>query len=322
MSVRWHRSASLVILALCPHFTRAQGPIAPPPASTEPLRAYQNSKDGLRLQLQDILDLARQGNISGLESLIGQMEIPNSGDWFVKAYGSERGASYSAAYENDLQRNGSNFEAFQRQLTNQEGDFLVRKVNDAPAPGMEERMLDGLQGGTQIYFASWKRRGSSAETRGNPAGYFVFVDGSFRLIRAFDLMPNRPMMGSASGAPRGDWSASSGNSADNDPAGYPRNGPLQSGVQVASPPKCDYCPSAEYSDLARRNHLRGSVVLQVTVQPDGSATDIQVSNTPDPELSRLAIENVSRWRFRPALDKAGNAVAYRLAVEVTFRLAY
>jgi TonB family protein len=314
-------SVPILILFYSPLFAQPQGPITPPPASAETLRAYQNSPDALRLQLQDILDVARQGNASGLQSLIRQMEIPNSGDWFGKAYGNERAGSYAQAYESDLQRNGSNFEGLLRQLAGQDGDFLARKVNDAPAPGMEERMLDGLQSGTPVYFASWKRRGSSPDARGNPVGYFVFVDGNFRLIRAFDLLPNRPMIGSASSAPRGNWSTGSGNSADNAPADRPRNGPLQLGVQVASMPKCNYCPPAEYSEIARKNHLRGSVLLQVIVQPDGSATDIQTTNTPDLELSRLATEDVSRWRFQPALDAAGNAVAYRLAVEVTFRLA-
>jgi TonB family protein len=313
-------SVPILILFYSPLFAQPQGPIAPPPASAEILRASQNSPDGLRLQLQDILDVARQGNASGLQSLIKQMEIPNSSDWFVKAYGSERAASYSPSYENDLQRNGSNFEALLRQLTSQDGNFLVRKVNDAPAPGMEERMLDGLQGGTPVYFASWKRRASSPDARGNSVGYFVFVDGSFRLIRAFDLLPNRPLMGSASGAPRGTWSTVPGNSADNVPGSAPSNGPVQPRIRFSSYPTCVYCPDPGYSEAARKKHLQGSVVLQMTVQPDGSATDIQVLKSPDPELSQLAMDAVSRWRLKPALNADGDAVAYREPVEVTFRL--
>ena len=297
----------ILLLGLAALCARSQGPIAPPSAASEFPHAYSASADGLRLELQDVLDVARQRNAAGLESLIRKMALPDAANWFSKAYGSERAAGFASAYGGDLPRNESNLDALLQQLVNDDGEFSVREVNGAPAPGMEEHMLDGLQGGTELFFASWKKRGAAPNFRGRPVGYFVFADGSFRLIRAFDTMPARPAPGSGTAVPRGNWSAAPGAAAGSAPA----NGPVQPGVRAVSWPTCDYCPNAEYSDAARKHHLEGSELLHVMVQPDGSVTDIQVMKSLDPELSQMAIDGVSRWRFKPALDANGEAVPYK-----------
>ena len=63
------------------------------------------------------------------------------------------------------------------------------------------------------------------------------------------------------------------------------------------------------------------MVLQTIVQPDGSATDMQVVKSSDPELTQMAMDGVSRWRFKPARDEEGEPVPYRVAIDVSFRLA-
>jgi TonB family protein len=324
MSLGQRISVSFLMLVFFPFCALSQGPIAPNHAPEEPAGTFQNSPDGLRLQLQVIFDVARQRDASRLESLIKQMEIPDATDWFARAYGNERAESFAESYRRDLPRNEMNFQAILQQPANDAGDVATRKVNDAPAPGMEERMLDGLQGGTEVFFASWKKLGASPDFRGRPVGYFVFVDGSFRLIRAFDLMSTRPMIGSGAAVPRGNWSPPPDGAPGNVPASGPTNGPsngaVQPAVRIASWPKCDFCPDPEYCKAARKKRLEGSVVLQVTVQPDGSATDLQVIKSPDPELSQMAIDGVSSWRFSPALSTGGEAVPYKLPIEVTFRL--
>jgi TonB family protein len=311
----------LLLPALFPFFTGAQGPIAPPSAPAESARADQNSSDGLQLRLQDLLNAAEDRDVPKLKSLIKQMEIPNYEDWFAKAYGKERGESYAGSYGRDLARNQSDLETLFLQLANDDGEIATRKVNDAPAPGMEVRMLDGLQGAAEIFFASWKKRDSSADSRGNPIGYFVFHDGSFRLVRAFRIIAINPMMSSHSATFQDARPGQSGRAPDNLPSSGQINGPIRSAVRFSTFPTCDYCPPAEYSKAARKKHLEGTVVLQAMIQPDGSATDIQVVKSPDPELSQMAMDSVSRWRFNPARNTDGEAVPYKFGIEVNFRLA-
>jgi len=311
---------SLLFPLMFPVFAHAQGPISPPHVPAESLGAYQDSPDGLRMQLQDVLAVARERNAPQLDSLIKQMEIPNYEDWFTKAYGNERAGLWAMPYGRDLARSESDFEALLLQLADEDGEIAARKVNDSPAPGMEEHMLDGLQGAAEIFFANWKKRDASSVSRGNPIGYFVFIDGRFRLVRTFRIMAIRPVTGFRSPASQGIWSAPISRAQDNLPSSGQNDGPIPSGVRAASMPTCADCPSPEYSQEARKKHLEGTVQLQVLIQPDGLASEIQVVKSPDPELSQMAVAGVSGWRFNPARDADGDAVPDSIPIEVTFRI--
>jgi periplasmic protein TonB len=93
--------------------------------------------------------------------------------------------------------------------------------------------------------------------------------------------------------------------------------PGQNGVTY---PVCAYCPRPDYSDEARRAKYQGTVILNVIVLPDGRASSIEVITSPGLGLDTKAIEAVRNWRFTPAHDAAGHAVAARINVEVLFQL--
>lgn len=85
-------------------------------------------------------------------------------------------------------------------------------------------------------------------------------------------------------------------------------------------PSCLYCPEPQYSEDARKAKYQGTVVLQVVIQPDGHATNIEVVKSPGLGLGEKAIEAVRTWRFKPALGPNGKPVATLTPIEVTFRL--
>jgi TonB family protein len=70
--------------------------------------------------------------------------------------------------------------------------------------------------------------------------------------------------------------------------------------------------SPSYPELARRMHVGGTVVLLVTVQPDGAVSKTKVESG-HPLLSAAAEEAVKRWRFVPGPD------ASQSEVEVNFK---
>src|ERR1700733_3747583 len=75
--------------------------------------SYEDSTEGLQLQLQDILAAARENNQPKLELLIEQMEIPNHERWFTDNFGQEKGESWAGPYGRDLVKNEQEFqEAF------------------------------------------------------------------------------------------------------------------------------------------------------------------------------------------------------------------
>jgi TonB family protein len=65
--------------------------------------------------------------------------------------------------------------------------------------------------------------------------------------------------------------------------------------------------SPTYPELARRMHVAGTVVLLVTIQPDGkvSATKVESGHA---LLVPAAQDAVSRWRFAPAPEASESEI--------------
>jgi TonB family protein len=90
----------------------------------------------------------------------------------------------------------------------------------------------------------------------------------------------------------------------------------QDGVTYAS---CLSCPEPSTTKGARKRHVSGNVVMQVIVQPNGRATDIQLIQGLDPELDKKALAAVQKWRFKPALGRDGKPVATKTMIQQAFR---
>jgi protein TonB len=97
-------------------------------------------------------------------------------------------------------------------------------------------------------------------------------------------------------------------------------GAFRPGTGGVGYPSCLYCPEPQYSEDARKAKFQGIVVLQVVIQPDGHATNIQVVKGAGLGLDEKAIEAVRTWRFKPAIGPSGTPVATITPIEVNFRL--
>jgi TonB family protein len=117
-------------------------------------------------------------------------------------------------------------------------------------------------------------------------------------------------------APRPNGSPQSAEQSD--PAA--KKGPFRPGKDGVGYPSCSYCPSPAYTPEARKAKFEGVVLLQVIIQTNGRATDIQVVRSLPYGLEGNAIKAVLKWRFKPARGPDGKPVAVVTAVEVTFRL--
>ena len=85
-------------------------------------------------------------------------------------------------------------------------------------------------------------------------------------------------------------------------------------------PTCDYCPSPPYTQEARSAQVQGSVLLSLTVLPDGKTADIHVERGLGYGLDESAVNTVKKWRFKPVLGSDGRPVAVMFSVQVVFRL--
>ena len=66
-----------------------------------------------------------------------------------------------------------------------------------------------------------------------------------------------------------------------------------------------------YPELARRMHVSGTVVVHLTIAPDGSVSDAKVESG-HALLGPAAQEAVKRWKFEPSSDTSD------LTVDVNF----
>jgi TonB family protein len=105
-----------------------------------------------------------------------------------------------------------------------------------------------------------------------------------------------------------------------DPIPAPKGRIARAGVGGTSIPSCIYCPTPTYTNKARAAKYEGTVVLQVTVTTDGRAINISVVKGPGLGLEENALKAVMRWKFKPAVDAAGDLVDVIVPIEVTFRL--
>ena len=67
-----------------------------------------------------------------------------------------------------------------------------------------------------------------------------------------------------------------------------------------------------YPELARRMHVSGVVVVQLTVAPDGTVSDAKVESG-HTLLGAAAQDSVRRWRFEPASETTSMTVDVNFA---------
>ncbi len=96
-------------------------------------------------------------------------------------------------------------------------------------------------------------------------------------------------------------------------------GILQPGMDGASLPVCVYCPSPDYTDLARTAKYRGTVELSLIVTKEGAVNSVMVLRGAPFSLTQKAIDTVQKWKFKPAKFH-GQSVPVRVPVDIEFQL--
>ena len=74
-----------------------------------------------------------------------------------------------------------------------------------------------------------------------------------------------------------------------------------------------------YPDLARRAGIEGTVELEVSIDPTGAVTDVEVVRGLPLGMSEAAAAAVHRWKYKPARTATG-PVASRKSVRIRFVL--
>ena len=78
--------------------------------------------------------------------------------------------------------------------------------------------------------------------------------------------------------------------------------------------------SVKYPVIAQENNIQGRVIVQFTVEKDGSVTDVQVARSVDPSLDKEAKRVISTMpKWKPGKQR-GKPVRVKYTVPVNFKL--
>ncbi|HVT97971.1 MAG TPA: S1/P1 nuclease [Acidobacteriaceae bacterium] len=83
-------------------------------------------------------------------------------------------------------------------------------------------------------------------------------------------------------------------------------------------PILNYAPDPQFSDKARKHKYSGRIIVGLTVDKNGNATDVHIVSGENKELQQGALDAVRQYKFSPATYK-GEPVAAQIDVEVNFR---
>lgn len=145
------------------------------------------------------------------------------------------------------------------------------------------------------------------------------VEGVVEPVPAVAVVTSGPGTGGGTGTGDG-TGAGAGHGAGIGPGsgGGTGGGPYRPGSGV-TPPRLLREVRADYTDQARRTGIEGDVVLEITVQRDGTVGDIRVLEGLGGGLTDRAVQAVRQWRFAPA-QLRGADVDVIVEVAVEFRL--
>jgi TonB-like protein len=279
----------LVVSSLATGPIHAQESASSSPAQTTVTATYPNTKEGLQQLLQDMRAAAKGGNQAKLAAFLKDMEIPDCDAWLHKMYESDKADSWMSLC--DAKTLASNKKSMQQRFAQfgaEDGQILVRKVNDEPQPGkgMEWGWLQAIKAPLDIYFADWKRGTEPKDAKGEPIGYFMFIDGGFRWESSIQFI--KPRITSAKFVPT----------------------KLIKKVNPIYPP------------AAASQHPSGIVRVYYVIGADGAVYNVHAISgeglSEDLSLRKAAEEAVIQWRYQPATMDGKPILTNAVTVDIAF----
>jgi len=82
-------------------------------------------------------------------------------------------------------------------------------------------------------------------------------------------------------------------------------------------PECVYCPVLQFPPEVLTHKFSGTVVLDLTVEPDGHIEDIRVKVGLPFGLTQQALDTVKKWRLKPSTGPDGKPTAVSQVAELS-----
>ncbi len=104
---------------------------------------------------------------------------------------------------------------------------------------------------------------------------------------------------------------------DSGPPG-PGSGAVAVGGDISAPIKI-FSPQPQYTEDARQARVQGVVILRTVVDTEGEVVNVKILKGLPGGLTESAMETVSQWKFKPALQR-GKPVAVYFLLTISFSL--
>jgi TonB family protein len=252
--------------------------------------AYVDTTADFQRFLQDILDATKKGDNQRIESLLKSTEVPNCDAWLHHMYKSDSADSWMSLCDSKtLRSQEKSMEELFARFATEGGEFSTRKVNDNPQGGeggLESGMVHGGKEPLEVYFASWKPANQPKEARGEPIGYFYFLDGGFR----WDSLISFPKI-------------------------------KISNAKIV-PAKLIRKIEPVYPADAAAQHISGTVRVYYVIGSDGVVYNTHALSgeglSEDPSLRKAAEDAVLQWRYQPATMDCKPIQTNAVTVDITF----
>ena len=269
-----------------------------------PVPTYPDTTSGLQKLVEDTFRADKKNDTATYNALISSLARQVPDDWFHDTFGDEGDAIFKE-YPGAGPRLVSELQAFFTKVRNEKFTQVTAKKHEAscddnsgeliypvmvmrqnPVPLYELRFLQG-----EKFYRLWA---------------FAYVDGGFRFVgnlRPPEYFPEKPARRS---------------SAENKPSGSdePDRRVRMGGTVVAA--KLLHQVQPEYPEIAKREHLQGTVKLHAIIAQDGTVRMLRVL-TGYCSLSEAAVKAVRQWRYTPTLLE-GKPVDVDTTIQVVFSL--
>lgn len=101
---------------------------------------------------------------------------------------------------------------------------------------------------------------------------------------------------------------------------HPKGAVPASGTAGMTAVKCVQCRQPDYSDVAMKAKLEGTVILSALITSEGRATNVILLKGMGMGLDENTIDTVRKWQFAPATDPDGKPATVQLTIINTFHL--
>jgi protein TonB len=286
----------------------AASPRSPASAAAHLLLNLPDTPGGLENLAKEFIKAEKDGNTARATALAESMILPNPAAWYLQTFGpaiaNDEGATYAAGQKNltneiakfffgAIQNHFTTVDAarFGESCDDNAGEsaFGTLQLRLEPVPLYELRLMGGHQ--FLRLFA------------------IAYVDGGFRYVLPPRVPDHFPLVG------RKDTNVASEVTSPALPDKDTRSLHVGGNVQAA---RILRRVQPEYPEVARREHLQGTVRMHAIIGKDGSVSHLVVLSGYC-SLAKASVQAVSQWRYTPTILK-GEPVSVDTTIDVIFAL--